>query len=141
MPFLAYHVGHIARLSAADIRRDIKRGRITVYADGFFYTVYRDEHKTQVARQVMARFYRDQVTAYEREQQQYHAKVTRQEQAEARAQRALSRRKTEHFREILELRGLDPNIPLHVLWLPRPVKHPRTVAHGWGPETVSAKQQ
>ena len=72
---------------------------------------------------------------------QWQEALARQAHVEGKAQRALAQRHTEHFQEILDIRGLDPSIPLHALWLPRPAKPPRSVAHGWGNAPVGAKSQ
>ncbi len=146
MPFCGTDSGHIRHVKPSDARRGVNKGYLAIYAEDFLYKVYPDDDiRTQSAYRAIAQYFHNEMQArqddYQAEQAHWHVQRAHQQQVEARAQRALSRRKTEHFREILELRGLDPNIPLHVLWLPRPVKHPRTVAHGWGPETVSAKQQ
>ncbi len=51
---------------------------------------------------------------YQAEQAHWQIQRTHQQQVEARAQRELSRRKAEHFREILQGRGLDREFPVSV---------------------------
>ena len=146
MPFCGTDSGHIRHVKPSDARRGVNKGYMAIYAEDFLYKVYPgDDIRTQSAYRAIAQYFHDEMQArqdaYQAEQAHWQAQRAHQQQVEARAQRELSQRTTQHLQAILAMRGLDPTIPIHALWLPRPAKHPRTVAHGWGSEIVSAKPQ
>ncbi len=146
MPFSASQSGAIYHIKPYHAQRQILRGRLAEYAKGFFYVIYPESPaKTQAAHRAIERFFQEEMQArqddYHVQKHQWQAQRAHQQQVEARAQRELSRRTTQHLCEILAMRGLNPNIPIHALWLPRPAKHPHSVAHGWGQAPVGTKQQ
>ncbi len=137
MPFCGTDTGRIRHMAPSDARRAVNKGYMAIYVTDFLYKVYPgDDIRTQAAYRAIARFFQEEMQArqddYQAEQAHWQTQRIHQQQIESRAQRELSRRKAEHFQEILVGRGLDQEFLVHVYdradhW--QGTVHPQRSAH------------